>query len=98
MKVTDFGFAANVRGDDGARLRKTFAGGSRTRSLKSFLSVSRISVKPKQGLVISDEVTYFEFFTRFKTFSKAKTDIYLPGTPYWMAPEVVKSQTYGKKV
>ena len=26
MKVTDFGFAANVRGDDGARLRKTFAG------------------------------------------------------------------------
>ena len=28
MKVTDFGFAANVRGDDGARLRKTFAGTS----------------------------------------------------------------------
>ena len=27
VKVTDFGFAANVKGDDGERMRKTFAGG-----------------------------------------------------------------------
>ena len=26
VKVTDFGFAANVKGDDGERMRKTFAG------------------------------------------------------------------------
>ena len=57
MKITDFGFAANVLGRDGERLRKTFAG---------------------------------EFFNPLPSRP--------PGTPYWMAPEVVKSQTYGKKV
>ena len=57
VKLTDFGFAANVSGE---RTRKTFAG---------------MMGKPCKILT-------FEHL----------------GTPYWMAPEVIKSHTYGKKV
>ena len=57
VKLTDFGFAANVVGE---RKRKTFAG---------------------------------ELWIYFLE------NIYAPaGTPYWMAPEVIKSLRYDKKV
>ena len=62
VKLTDFGFAANV---SGARMRKTFAG---------------------------------EADNKYKTFWWLLKLDTVAGTPYWMAPEVIKSHTYGKKV
>ena len=57
VKLTDFGFAANVVGE---RKRKTFAG----------------------------ELKIYFLENIYK----------LVGTPYWMAPEVIKSLRYDKKV
>ena len=57
VKLTDFGFAANVVGE---RKRKTFAG-------------------------------------ELKIYFLENIDA-LAGTPYWMAPEVIKSLRYDKKV
>ena len=57
VKLTDFGFAANVVGE---RKRKTFAG----------------------------ELWIYLLEYIYK----------LAGTPYWMAPEVIKSLRYDKKV
>ena len=79
VKVTDFGFAANVKGDDGERMRKTFAGG-----WQDWYWVPQTLDRSPWILWI-----YMIWHNCFTT---------IPGTPYWMAPEVVKSQTYGKKV
>ena len=64
VKITDFGFAANVVGE---RKRKTFAGVSNIKKLSN--------------------ITIF-----------CKNDYISKGTPYWMAPEVIKSLKYGKEV